>query len=235
VWLIFYQDSEIHPLGDSLVKELSEEEEIKRNITRVMATLYQRGLVSAIGGNVSARFPGKEEFWITPSGIFKGNLRSEDLVKVDLDGNVLEGSVKPSIEWPVHATIYKLRSDVNAVIHAHNPITTGLAMGGIPPKMITIEAVVFLRKVPVINFALPGTDKLAEEVAKAVKETTVKALVLQNHGVIGLGRNLVEAESIVEIMEEVSWMTLACLIAGRKELPLISEENIKLAKKIYGF
>lgn len=231
----FYEDPWNYLSGDFMAEELFDEDEIKRDIIRVMGTLYQKGLVSAMGGNVSARLPGKNEFWITPSGVFKGDLHLDDLVKIDLKGNIVEGFMKPSIEWPMHAAVYKLRPDVNAVIHAHNPITTGLAMGGIPPQMITVEAVVFLRKVPVVDFVFPGTDELAEHVAKAVKETAARALVLQNHGVLGLGYNLVEAESVVEVLEEVAWMTLACIIAGKKELPLIPEKDIELAKKIYGF
>ena len=130
------------------------EDEIKQEITRVMRALYERGLVSALGGNVSARVPGASEFWITPSGVFKGNVNVDDLVKVDLDGNVIEGVLRPSTETPFHAAIYRVRPDVNAVIHAHNPVTLGLALAGVNLKPISVEAVMTLRRVEVVPFAL---------------------------------------------------------------------------------
>jgi len=84
-----------------------DEEQIKKDICKVMRNLFERGLVSALGGNVSARVPGAKEFWITPSGIFKGELTPDDLIKLDFDGNIVEGIGRPSIEWPLHAAIYK--------------------------------------------------------------------------------------------------------------------------------
>ena len=106
-------------LHSNIIIEMSEElfteEEIKEDICSTMKRLFDRGLISALGGNISARIPGKKEFWITPSGVFKGQLEPNDLVKLDLDGNVLEGYLRPSIEWIVHATIYKHREDINAI------------------------------------------------------------------------------------------------------------------------
>lgn len=218
-----------------MVEELFSEDEVKRGIIRVMRTLYDKGLISALGGNVSARIPGSQEVWITPSGVFKGDLHEEDLIKIDLEGNVIEGFMRPSTEWPFHVAIYRVRPDVNAVIHAHNPITTGLALAGVEIKPITVEAVVTLRKVPVVPFAFPGTKELAELVAKYAGETGARALVLQNHGVVGLGYNLVEAEAVVETLEEVAWTMLSSIIAGGREPPLIPERDVELAKKLYRF
>ena len=205
------------------------EDEIKEDICRVMSTLYQKGLISAIGGNVSARLPGSKEFWITPSGIFKGQLSVDDLVKVDLQGNVVEGFLKPSIETPMHRAIYNERLDVNAVVHAHNPVATGLALSGMEIKPITVEAVLTLRKVPIVPFAFPGTEDLARIVAENI--AGVRALILQNHGVIGLGFNLVEAEAIVETLEEVALTQLVASHFGKPKL--IREKDMELAKRLY--
>lgn len=220
-------------LAITVSQEMFSEEELKKEIIRVMKVLYDRGLVSALGGNVSARNPGAKEFWITPSGVFKGNLQPDDLVKLDLEGNVLEGFLRPSVEWPFHAIIYKKRPDVNAVIHAHNPVATGLALAGIDIKPITIESVLTLRKVPIVPFAYPGTDELAELVGKHIEG--VRALILQNHGVIAVGYNLVEAEAVVETLEEVALTQFVAIVAsGGKELPLIPEESRELASRLYG-
>jgi len=212
-------------------EELFTEEELKKDVCKVMAALYRRGLISAVGGNISARVPGAKEFWITPSGVFKGELTTGDLVKLDLEGNVVEGVVKPSNEVPMHRAIYSKRLDVNAIVHAHNPVATGLALAGIPIQPITIEAVVTLRKVPIVPFVFPGTDALAKAVAEHI--VGVRALILQNHGVVGVGFNLIEAETVIETLEEVATTQFVAYHFGKP--PLIPEKEIELAKKLYKF
>ncbi len=208
-----------------------DEEQIKKDICKVMRNLFNRGMVSALGGNVSARVPGSKEFWITPSGIFKGELNPEDLVKVDLDGNILDGFLRPSIEWPLHAAIYRVRQDVNAVVHAHNPYTLGLALAGVGLKPITVEAVMVLRKVEIVPFAFPGTDQLAKLVGEAASKGA-RAIVLQNHGVVALGANLYEAEAVAETLEEVAIAQFVAMALG-KEPPLIPERDVELYYKLY--
>ena len=207
------------------------EDELKEEICRVMKALYQRGLISALGGNVSARVPGSSEFWITPSGVFKGAVEPDDLVKLDLDGNIIDGYLRPSIEWPMHAAVYKVRPDVNAIVHAHNPYTLGLALAGIGIKPISVEAVMVLRKVEIVPFAFPGTDELAKLVEKYA-QTGARALILQNHGVLAMGSNLVEAEAIAETLEEVSIAQYVAMSLG-KEPPTIPEHDVELYIKLY--
>lgn len=196
-----------------------------------MRRLFNRGLISALGGNISARLPGSNEFWITPSGVFKGELEPDDLVKVDLSGRVIEGFLRPSIETPFHAKIYEKRADVNAVVHSHNPITTGLALAGIEIQPVTIEAAVVLRRVKIAPWAFPGTEALARIVGEHIEGT--RALVLMNHGVIGVGSNLLEAETIVETLEEVATAQFVALLF-RKDIPRIPEEDMELIKRLYG-
>ena len=210
---------------------LVSEEELKEEICKTMRRLFDRGLISALGGNISARLPGSTEFWITPSGVFKGELEPEDLVKVDLSGRVIEGFLRPSIETPFHAKIYERRTDVNAVVHGHNPITTGLALAGIDIQPVTIEAAVVLRKVKVVPWAFPGTEVLARLVGEYIEGA--RALVLMNHGVIGVGSNLLEAEAIVETLEEVATAQFVALLF-RKDIPRIPEEDMELIKRLYG-
>ncbi|MCC6015441.1 MAG: class II aldolase/adducin family protein [Desulfurococcaceae archaeon] len=208
-----------------------DEEQIKKDICKVMRNLFERGLVSALGGNVSARVPGAKEFWITPSGIFKGELTPDDLIKLDFDGNIVEGIGRPSIEWPLHAAIYRVRADVNAVVHAHNPFTLGLALAGVGLKPITVEAVMVLRKVEVVPFAFPGTDQLAKLVSEKAS-TGARAIILQNHGIVAMGANLYEAEAIAETLEEVAIAQFVALALG-KEPPVIPERDVELYYKLY--
>jgi len=215
-------------VNESLSENL--EEELKEEICKIMKRLFDRGLVSALGGNVSARVPRANKFWITPSGVFKGELESDDLIKVNLDGKVMEGVMRPSVETPIHAMIYRKRADVNAVVHCHNPVTTGLALAGIPIQPITAGSAVVLRKVEIVPWALPGTDTLADLVGKHIDGA--RALILMNHGVIGVGYNLLEAETIVETLEEVA-ITQFIANLFKKEIPLIPEEDMELIKRLY--
>jgi len=120
---------------------------------------------------------------------------------------------------------------VNAVIHAHNPVTLGLALAGVNLKPISVEAVMTLRRVEVVPFAFPGTDQLAKLVADAALKGA-RAIILMNHGVVGLGANLLEAETIVETLEEVATAQFVAMALG-KELPVIPEKDVELYMKLY--
>ena len=215
------------------MESLISEDEIKNEIIRVSKVLYDRQLINALGGNISGRVPGSNEFWITPSQVFKGALTVDDLVKMNLEGELIEGVYKPSMEWLFHAAIYKVRPDVNGIVHAHNPMVLGLTLAGKEIKTtITDEAVLLLRRIEKVPFKLPGTEVLAEEVAKAAS-TGARALILENHGVIGLGTNLLEAEAIVELLESIATIEFVSYALGKepKEIP---PDEIEVAKKYWG-
>jgi len=193
------------------------EEELKRGICRVMRSLYRRGLVSALSGNVSARLPGSKEFWVTPSGVFKGGLRPDDLVKLDLNGRVVAGSGRPSVEAKMHAAVYRVRPDVNAVVHAHNPFTVALASAGVDlDPSVSAEALAYIgSRIEVAPYAPPGSVELAELVAERAARG-VKAIVLQSHGVVSLGSSLHEAEAVAEALEEVALIHFVALALGKQ-------------------
>jgi len=194
-----------------------------------MKSLHQRGLMTGIGGNASARHMNSEEVWITPSGLYKPELKPSDLVKIDLEGKTLEGIFKPSMEWYFHTAIYRRRADVNAVLHTHSPFTTGLALADVKIRPITLEAATMLAKVPILPFAYPGTEDLGKQVGEAIMGS--RAVVLQNHGVVAVGFDLIEALSTVEILEEVSIMTfVASQFGNPREIP---PDQIELIKKLY--
>jgi len=215
------------------MESLISEDEIKNEIVRISKVLYDRQLITALGGNISGRVPGSNEFWITPSQVFKGALKPDDLVKLNLEGELIEGIYKPSMEWVFHAAIYKVRPDVNGIVHAHNPMVLGLTLAGKDLKTtITDETVLVLRKIEKVPFKLPGTKELADEVAKAAA-TGARALILENHGVIALGTNLLEAEAVVELLEAVATIEFVCYALGKepKEVP---PEEIEVAKRYWG-
>jgi L-fuculose-phosphate aldolase len=180
------------------------EKRIREDIVNVMRNLYRRGLVSALSGNASIRVPGTNCIWITPSGIFKGGLTVDDLVKIDLEGNVVEGFRKPSSEWRFHVAIYKSRPDINAVIHAHNPVTVAFSLSGLRlDESLLSEVMYFIKRIDYIPLVEPGTETLAKLVADRVSRGS-NAIILERHGVIGVGKDIYEAEMIVESLEDLA-------------------------------
>lgn len=122
--------------------------------------LYQRGYTVGHDGNVSLRL-GEDQILVTPSGVGKGRLRPEMLVKCALSGEVLEGDRHPSSETPMHLMVYRERSDVRAVVHAHPPMATAFAVCRRPlGERYLTETVSGLGEVPVAPFALPSTREV---------------------------------------------------------------------------
>ncbi len=206
------------------MKRYLTEEELKRNICYVMRVLYEKGLVSSLSGNVSARLPGTEEFWITPSGKFKGLIEPSDLIKVDINGNVIVGEHKPSIETPFHAAIYRVRPDVNAIVHAHNPYTVSLVTAGIELKPITVEGALVLKETTIISYAPPGSTKLAKLISNEASKG-YNILILKHHGVVAISSDIFKAEALIEMIEELAKIQFICHVL-KKEPPLIPPIDI---------
>lgn len=204
-------------------------EDPRAEMVRAINELYQLGLITATGGNVSVRVEDREECWITPSQLYKGDLRPELMVRIDLAGNALdEGLPAPSSEWPMHTAIYRARPEVRAVVHAHAPYATILALSGLPFLPITTEAA-FLREVPVVPFIMPGTKELAEAVVKALGRNPV--CLLQNHGVVVAATSLRRACNILEVVERTAQLIWGCYAVGRKP-PVLPKEVLKTLREL---
>ncbi|MCC6015542.1 MAG: class II aldolase/adducin family protein [Desulfurococcaceae archaeon] len=187
------------------------EDLIKQDIITVMRNLYRRNLISALSGNLSVRIPGTNYIWITPSGLHKAELKVDDLVKIDLDGNIIEGHHKPSSEWRFHVAIYKLRSDIYAVAHTHNPAVLVLDLLDIKlDPSILIESKYYIKGIAYVPEAEPGSMELARYVAEVVK-SDVNAIILRRHGVVTMGKNIYEAETIAEALEDLALVQLYTL------------------------
>ena len=153
--------------------------EAKAQIIEAGLRIYQRGLVAANDGNLSVRV-GENALWVTPTGVSKGFMTEDMLVKLDLDGNVLAGTRKASSETKMHLRIYQENPDVRAVVHAHPPAATAFAAAGIPlDRPVLQEAVVQLGTVPVAPFALPGSQGVADSVAPYCRD--YRALLRPGH------------------------------------------------------
>jgi L-fuculose-phosphate aldolase len=145
------------------------EAEVRDKIVEVSKRLYLRGLVAGAGGNVSAYIRDEDVILITPSGLCKGYLKPEDIVKVDPSGKVLEGALKPTSELSCHLSIYKVREDVNAVVHAHPPVSTGFACAGTPIDYAVLpEVIAMIGEVRFVGYETPTTRELADKVAENI-------------------------------------------------------------------
>ena len=178
----------------------------KAEILEAGKKIYQRGLVAANDGNLSVRV-GEDALWVTPTGVSKGAMTEEMLVKLDLAGNVLLGTRKPSSEVKMHLRIYQENPDVRAVVHAHPPAATAFACAGVPlDRPVLQEAVVQLGTVPVAPFALPGSQEVAESVAPYCRD--YRGLLLEYHGAVTWGETMQQAHYRLECMEQMALVTL---------------------------
>jgi L-ribulose-5-phosphate 4-epimerase len=181
--------------------------EAKEQIIQITNELFAMGLLTATGGNISALAADGETLWITPSQMYKGGLTQADLVHIQPDGTVLEGVCKPSVEYQMHAAAYRVRPGTTGAVHTHAPVATafGICNQAFPP--INTDAV-FLRDTVTVPWYMPGSTELAEAVAEALKKS--RGAILQNHGLMSVGRDLRHAATRAMMLEETAKIVLYC-------------------------
>jgi L-fuculose-phosphate aldolase len=188
-----------------------------KDVAYFMRRLYDRFLTTASGGNISLKVSANEVL-ITPSAIDKGTISHEQIAIVSLDGENLTPGFKPSIETTMHLEIFKKRSDVRAVVHAH-PVYASL-FTTISKKINTnliAEARYMLGEPVIAEYALMGSSELAQVVAEASLKSNV--ILLKNHGVLTVGKSLLEAFDRIEVLESCAKMTfLTELLQEKREM-----------------
>lgn len=203
--------------------------DVRLEMVRVIDELYAQQVITATGGNVSARIPGKDEIWITPSQLFKGDLRPESLVRLDLEGRALDpGAASASSERLMHCAVFQTRKEAAAVIHAHAPNATILANSDLPFLPISTEAA-FFDDLPRIPFVMPGTQDLADAIGEAMRDSW--AVLMVNHGLLVAGRSLRRAADMVEIIERSCEIILGCYAVG-KEPPVLPDDVVATLRKM---
>lgn len=180
--------------------------------------LLSTNLTVGTWGNISCRVPGQDYFAITPTGMSYDMLAPEDIVILDLRGNIISGARKPSIELPLHLAIYDSRKDIKAIVHTHSVYATAMAVARreIPGAVEDLVQIVG-GSVRVNEYALPGTEQLGINTVKAMKGRN--AVLLANHGMLGAGRDLEEAFKVCQVVEKSAQIIiLAQLMGGVVEL-----------------
>ncbi len=198
-------------------------EDIKDTICECCHKMWQLGWVAANDGNISAKLP-DGTYFATPTGISKSFITPDKLVHIDDKGNLLEESqYRPSSEIKMHLRCYHDRDDVGGVVHAHPPVATGYAVANIPlDDYSMIETVIALGSVPVTPYGTPSTNEVPEAIAPYIQEHD--AVLLQNHGALTLGADVLTAYYRMETLELFAKISMnARLLGGAQEL---SRENI---------
>jgi L-fuculose-phosphate aldolase len=171
-----------------------------------------RGLVVASGGNLSARMPESDAFVVTGAGTWFDRLRPEDFSVLDLDGTVVGGNLRPSSEWRLHQRTYRVRPDVNAIVHLHPQTAVVLDALGYRVRLLTMDHANYLRRVERVPFFHNGTDELADAAAVASRDCNV--IILANHGCSTLGATIEMAYRRALNLEEAAANTFRCLQLG---------------------
>jgi len=192
------------------------EDELRREIVQVGRWIHERGFVSGYDGNISARLD-NHRILSTPTTMSKGMMAVDDLVVVDYDGKKISGRRNVTSELAMHLLIYKRRSDVMAVVHAHPPTATGYAAAGIPlNKALVSEVVLTFGCIPLAPYGTPGTPALSDALLPLVG--SYDAILMANHGVVTYGPDLLRAYFRMETVEHFAKVSLVTEQLGRQVL-----------------
>ncbi len=205
-------------------------DDLKALICKYNKLLPTHGLVTMTSGNVSGRDFESGMVIIKPSGVDFDSLTPSDMVVVDLDGNIVEGSLKPSVDTATHLYVYRHMPTVGSIIHTHSNYATSFAALGKPiPCCLTAIADEFGGAIPCSDYAPVGGDEIGREIVASIG--TSPAILIKNHGVFTIGRTVQEAFKAAVMVEDVAkTVHLALLIGQPEELP---SEEIERAHRRY--
>src|SRR5262249_1912620 len=225
-------------LGDDPVipfvkKSSGEDYEQRRDLVEFGRMLHAQGFVAATDGNLPVRMD-SGRVMVTPTGFSKGMLKPDDMVIVDLDGHKISGQYNPSSEIAMHLTIYRMRPDVGAVVHAHPCTATGFASAGIAlDQPLCSEIVITLGAVPLAPYATTGTMELSESLKPFIPYHD--DILMANHGVVTYGSDLSQAYMRMETVEHYAKIVLvARQLGGSRALDSQELEKLVAVRSRYG-
>ena len=203
------------------------EKDLRRAIADVCHRLYDRRYLVATSGNVSAREG--EGFLITPGSTRKDTVTPESIVACRADGTPVDPKTHPSSEITMHREVYRTRPDVGAAIHAHPHYCLACSLGDISlTEMLLPELAIYIGPVPSVPYATPGTDEMSEVLAPFIADHN--AFLLKRHGVLVVGRDLLDAFDRLEHLEHIANIAYLVSSLGTIE-PLTKTELRKLTSQ----
>jgi len=205
----------------------------KKQVIEAAQEMGRKGLAVGTAGNISLRLKdpdGRELLAITPSGRYYDSLKVDDIVVVDFTGQKVEGELKASIETIMHIEVHKARKKVNAVVHAHPAFCSAIAVAHLDIPPLIDEQVIYIGgEIKVAEYAFPGTPELAKNAVSALGPRN--AVILANHGVLSVGRDMREALTFCELAEELAKIYVSALSIGKvNQLPA---EAVELEKTFF--
>ena len=212
----------------------AELEGLKGKVIEVARGLFENHLVVSTFGVVSLRIPNTEYVLITPSGFSKMTLNNEHLIVVDLEGKLIAGNFRPSVETAMHTYIHKHRPELNTVIHTHSPMACAFAAANMEIPCISAEQAFYLGgPIPLVKkYSLPGTNKLPELEAILNALKNVDAVLMRKHGVVVVGRTPEQGLETAIVLEDVAKMTFYSLqLAKPKEFTQAELKYLKEFKR----
>ncbi|HSB14739.1 MAG TPA: class II aldolase/adducin family protein [Bryobacteraceae bacterium] len=209
------------------------ERELRQDIVDVGRLVYQKSWVAANDGNISIRMD-RERILCTPTGVSKGMMHPDDLIVVDMQGNKIVGRKERTSEIAMHLAVYNLRPDINSVVHAHPPVSTGFAAAGKPLNLALLpEVVIGLGCVPLAAYGLPGTPELIEPMLPLIPK--YDAIMMGNHGAVCYGEDVYKAFFRMETVEHFARISLVAeLLGGPRVLPRVEVQKLLESRERYG-
>ncbi len=210
-------------------------ESLREEVWQLHLELPKNNLVAWTTGNVSARDPETGLVVIKPSGVKYEDLTPGNMIVVDLDGNIVEGDLKPSSDTASHLYIYRHRPDINGVVHTHSRYATAFAAIGQPiPVVLTAMGDEFGGPIPLARFALIGGEEIGKAVLEVIGDSP--AALLQNHGVFTVGPSA-EAAVKAAVMTEDAAATVWLAMQIGQPIPIAADDVAKLHHRythVYG-
>lgn len=205
-------------------------ENLKQRVYKMNMMLPKNNLVTMTSGNVSGRDPDTGLVVIKPSGVLYDDMTPDDMVVVDLDGNVVEGKLKPSVDTATHLYVYKHRNDVNGIVHTHSPYATSFAaLGRSIPVYLTAIADEFGCAIPVGPYAKIGGEEIGKAIVEYIGESP--AILMKNHGVFTIGNSPEAALKAAVMVEDTAKTVHLSLLLGTPDV--IPDEEVKRAHERY--
>jgi len=204
----------------------------RQEIVRYGRMLHERCFVAAMDGNLSVRLD-NDRILVTPTCLSKGAMEPADMVVVDLEGRRVSGRRHVTSEIGMHLLIYRMRPDVQAIVHAHPPTATGFAAAGVAlTEPLVCEVVMGLGCIPLARYGTPGTSELARTLEPYVPN--YDAILMSNHGVVTYGDTLEHAYMKMETVEHFAQIALVTHLLGRQQpLQAVEIEKLLLARSKY--